>query len=110
MPTFTPTGEPCGAVVTDIDLAAPLRDEVVAALRTALDDGTVARASLDVATPEPLPADHWMFEHPSVLLTPHTSWAGPGAFQKMVDTFEANYRRWRAEEPLEGTVDVEAGY
>ena len=80
------------------------------ALRTALDDGTVARASLDVATPEPLPADHWMFEHPSVLLTPHTSWAGPGAFQKMVDTFEANYRRWRAGEPLEGIVDVEAGY
>ncbi len=80
------------------------------ALRTALDDGTVARASLDVATPEPLPADHWMFEHPSVLLTPHTSWAGPGSFQKMVDTFEANYRRWRAGEPLEGIVDVEAGY
>ena len=80
------------------------------ALRTALDDGTVARASLDVATPEPLPADHWMFEHPGVLLTPHTSWAGPGAFQKMVDTFEANYRRWRAGEPLEVIVDVEAGY
>ena len=80
------------------------------ALRTALDDGTVARASLDVATPEPLPADHWMFEHPGVLLTPHTSWAGPGAFQKMVDTFEANYRRWRGGEPLEGIVDVEAGY
>ncbi len=80
------------------------------ALLAALDDGTVARASLDVATPEPLPADHWMFDHPKVLLTPHTSWAGPGAFQTMVDTFEANYRRWRAGEPLDGIVDVQAGY
>ncbi|MEM9201155.1 MAG: D-2-hydroxyacid dehydrogenase [Actinomycetota bacterium] len=80
------------------------------ALRTALDDGTIARASLDVATPEPLPANHWMFEHPKVLLTPHTSWAGPGAFQRMIDTFEANYRRWRAGEPLDGLVDVDAGY
>jgi phosphoglycerate dehydrogenase-like enzyme len=80
------------------------------ALRVALDDGTVARASLDVATPEPLPADHWMFDHPKVMLTPHTSWTGPGAAQKMIDTFKANYLRWRADEPLDGIVDTAAGY
>lgn len=80
------------------------------ALRTALDDNIIARASLDVATPEPLPADHWMFDHPKVFLTPHTSWTGPGAFDKMIDAFEANYVRWRAGEPLEGIVDLEAGY
>lgn len=80
------------------------------ALRAALDDGTVARASLDVATPEPLPADHWMFDHSGVLLTPHTSWTGPGAFTKMIDAFEANFRRWRAGEPLHGQVDTTAGY
>ena len=34
------------------------------ALRGALDDGTVARASLDVTDPEPLPAGHWMFIPP----------------------------------------------
>ena len=80
------------------------------ALRVALDDGIVARASLDVATPEPLPADHWLFDHPRVKLTPHTSWTGPDAFQKMIDTFEANYLRWRAGEPLDGVVDTAAGY
>ena len=80
------------------------------ALRAALDNDTVARASLDVATPEPLPADHWMFEHPKVFLTPHTSWTGPGAFQKMIDTFQANYDRFAAGEPLDGIVDIDAGY
>ena len=47
------------------------------ALRGALDDGTVARASLDVTDPEPLPAGHWLYSHPQVFLTPHASWAGP---------------------------------
>ena len=36
------------------------------ALRAALDDGQVARASLDVADPEPLPAGHWLYTHPKV--------------------------------------------
>ncbi len=39
------------------------------ALRVALDDGTVAVASLDAVDPEPLPAGHWMFTHPKVRLS-----------------------------------------
>jgi len=80
------------------------------ALRRALDDGRIARASLDVCDPEPLPAGHWLYEHPGVFLTPHTSWAGPGAFAQLVETFHANYLRWRAGEPLDGVVDIDAGY
>jgi len=38
MPVFTPTGQPCGAVVTDIDLSGPLTAAEAAALRTGLDD------------------------------------------------------------------------
>ena len=34
------------------------------ALRVALDDGTVALASLDAVDPEPLPEGHWLFSHP----------------------------------------------
>ncbi|MEO0495118.1 MAG: NAD(P)-dependent oxidoreductase, partial [Actinomycetota bacterium] len=80
------------------------------ALLTALDDDTIARASLDVCTPEPLPAGHWMYRHPKVLLTPHTSWMGPDAYPQMVAAFHANYLRWIAGEPLDGVVDVDAGY
>jgi len=80
------------------------------ALRRALDDGRIGTASLDVCDPEPLPAGHWLYEHPQVFLTPHTSWAGPGAFDEIISTFQTNYLRWRAGEPLNGVVDIEAGY
>ena len=80
------------------------------ALRAALDGDTIARASLDVCTPEPLPEGHWMYHHPRVLLTPHTSWMGPGAYETMIETFHHNYLAWRAGEPLHGLVDLDAGY
>lgn len=80
------------------------------ALREALDDGRVARASLDVVEPEPLPAGHWLYAHPRVRLSAHVSWCMPGAVQRLFDTFAENLRRYRAGEPLHGRVDIGAGY
>ncbi|MCY3851547.1 MAG: hypothetical protein OXF75_12250 [Acidimicrobiaceae bacterium] len=80
------------------------------ALREALDDGRVARASLDAVVPEPLPDGHWLFSHPSVRLSPHISWAAPRSGNSMFDTFVANYHRFTAGEPLEGIVDLDLGY
>jgi phosphoglycerate dehydrogenase-like enzyme len=80
------------------------------ALRVALDNGTVARASLDTVEPEPLPEGHWMYTHPRVRLSPHISWSMPGAWDIMFDTFVDNLRRYRAGEPLRGVVDIAAGY
>lgn len=80
------------------------------ALREALDDGRVARASLDVTDPEPLPAGHWLFDHRRVRVSPHISWSMPGAIPELFSSFVANLRRYVAGEPLEGRVDVEAGY
>ncbi len=74
------------------------------ALRRALDDGTVGRASLDVTTPEPLPAGHWMFDHPKVFLTPHASWAGQTQFAAATDYFCDNLARFISGEALEGVV------
>lgn len=79
------------------------------ALRHALDDGTVARASLDVTDPEPLPAGHWLFEHPRVFLTPHASWVGPPFLDRATEIFCDNFDRYLAGEPLEGVVGPE-GY
>ncbi|MBT5582330.1 MAG: hypothetical protein HOH36_08075 [Acidimicrobiaceae bacterium] len=80
------------------------------ALRIALDDQRVARASLDVTDPEPLPADHWLYGHPQIRLTPHTSWMGPDALNTMMALLRTNYDHFRRGEPLEGIVDVEVGY
>jgi phosphoglycerate dehydrogenase-like enzyme len=80
------------------------------ALREALDGGRVARASLDTVEPEPLPAGHWLYAHPKVRLSPHTSWSMPGAIDRLLDPFIANLHRFRAGEPLAGVVDPEAGY
>lgn len=80
------------------------------ALRIALDDGQVARASLDVTEPEPLPDGHWLYTHPSVKLSPHISWHTPETIGDLLDYFIQNLRRYRAGETLQGEVDIEAGY
>ncbi|MAI81120.1 MAG: hypothetical protein CL917_19420 [Deltaproteobacteria bacterium] len=80
------------------------------ALRIALEDGRIARASLDVADPEPLPEGHWLFTHPGVRLSPHISWSMPGAFDLLMKTFIDNVGRYRRGEPLEGEVKPSLGY
>jgi len=47
----------------------PLIDDE--ALLTALDNGHIAHATLDVFRTEPLPTDHPFWAHPSVTVTPH---------------------------------------
>lgn len=74
------------------------------ALRAALDDGTVATASLDVVDPEPLPAGHWLYAHPQVRLSPHVSWSSPTTMATTIDMFVDNVRRYRAGDPLTGVV------
>jgi len=80
------------------------------ALRAALDDDRVARASLDVCDPEPLPEGHWLYVHPKVRLSPHISWSMPGAVERLFDTFAENLRRYLDGQPLAGVVDLERGY
>jgi len=42
-------------------------------LRDALSSGQVRNAALDVFSEEPLPTDHWCWDHPQVTVTPHVS-------------------------------------
>jgi phosphoglycerate dehydrogenase-like enzyme len=80
------------------------------ALLEALEAGTVARASLDVVDPEPLPAGHPLYDHPGVRLTPHISWSAPDTGRRTLERFTDNLARWRRGEPLTGLVDPSAGY
>ena len=55
------------------------------ALETALRDGEIAGAALDVTDPEPLPADHTLLEAPNVLVVPHIGSATHSTRERMAD-------------------------
>jgi phosphoglycerate dehydrogenase-like enzyme len=80
------------------------------ALRVALDDGRVAQATLDTVTPEPLPAGHWLYEHPNVNVCAHVSWYSPALQRAAVEIFVDNLGRFIRGEPLLHVVDVSEGY
>jgi len=80
------------------------------ALRRSLDSGHLGLASLDVCEPEPLPAGHWLYDHPRVRLSPHVSWSDPGALGRLHDSFTSNLRRWLDGDALANVVNVKAGY
>lgn len=82
---------------------------VTADLVAALASGHLAGAGLDVVDPEPLPADHPLWQMPNVLITPHT--AGRGADSSRHRTLlRENLRRFVAGDALLNVVDPEAGY
>lgn len=64
------------------------------ALRDALDREVLSAASLDAVWPEPLPAGHWLYEHPRVRLSPHISWSWPLAQHTVSSIFGDNLRRY----------------
>lgn len=80
------------------------------ALVEALASGHIAGAALDVTNPEPLPADHPLWQQPNALITPHV--AGFWHLQATTDNVVAiclnNLRRYLAGEPLNNVVAREA--
>ncbi|QDX80615.1 hypothetical protein B9N43_04750 [Denitratisoma sp. DHT3] len=80
------------------------------AMKPLLDSGHIALASLDVVEPEPLPAGHWLYAHPRVRVSPHISWSGPAVVERMLAAFLKNLDAHAQGRPLDGIVDVGAGY
>jgi glyoxylate/hydroxypyruvate reductase A len=77
-------------------------------LLQALESGQLSAAVLDVADPEPLAADHPLWHHPRVMLTPHV--ASMTQPDSAVEVVLDNLRRHRAGQPLIGLVDRARGY
>jgi phosphoglycerate dehydrogenase-like enzyme len=80
------------------------------ALVTALAEGHIGAAGLDVVDPEPLPDGHPLWAEPRALITPHqanTNAMTEPLFQARV---EANVRALAEGGDPEGVVDVEQGY
>lgn len=79
-------------------------------LVTALRDGTLGSAGLDVVDPEPLPAGHPLWGLPGCIVTPHTANTQAMAVPLLGARVAENVRRWAAGEELVGLVDPAAGY
>lgn len=86
------------------------RSVVTDALMKALNEGRLAGAGLDVVDPEPLPADHPLWQSPRILFTPHISGRSdlPGDARNIVAT--ENLRRYAAGEALLNVVDPGRGF
>lgn len=81
---------------------------VEADLLTALEDGQLSGAIIDVLNDEPAAADHPFWSHPRILLTPHV--ASQTRDETSVEVLIANIRRHQAGQPMLGQVDRARGY
>lgn len=82
------------AIVVNVGRGTTLDQE---ALRSALEDGAIGAAALDVTDPEPLPADDPLWDAPRLLITPHGAGGRPvGASERIAE----NLRRLDAGEEL----------
>lgn len=83
------------------------------ALLTALHEGRVGAAALDVFVDEPLPADHPFWDMEQVVVSPHQSGDVVGWRDALTAQLAQNLSRWQRDEPLdalvEGAVDLAAG-
>ena len=81
------------------------------ALLTALNDKTIGGAALDVTDPEPLPADHPLWDAPNCLITMHLSGTAQSRmFQRAATRFVENLKRYREGDEMIAVADFDRGY
>ena len=90
-----------GAIFVNVGRGS-LVDE--AALVEALESGHLGGAALDVASSEPLPADHPMWTAPRLSLSFHQAAVPEAMFANVHALFNANVARFIADEPLASVV------
>ena len=91
---------PDGALVVNVGRGPVLDTEAMVAEASA---GRL-RAALDVTDPEPLPADHPLWDCPGVIITPHVA-GGADAFYPLATRFVADQiQRFASGEPLQNVV------
>jgi glycerate dehydrogenase len=77
-----------GALINEPDLA------------TALRNGNLAGAALDVVSREPIPADNPLLTALNCIITPHVAWAALAARQRLMAQSAANVAAFLAGKPL----------
>ena len=96
---------PKGASLINVGRGGHLvQDDLLAALAS----GHLANAILDVADPEPLPAEHPFWSHERIVVTPHI--ASMASAESAVQVILDNIRRHEAGQAMIGLVDRTRGY
>lgn len=80
------------------------------ALVKALKEKKIAGAGLDVTTPEPLPAEHPLWDCPNLIITPHNSGMAPMRQVRLIGLVTENVRRYSNGLALLNVVDKARGY
>ncbi|ELZ27520.1 D-isomer specific 2-hydroxyacid dehydrogenase NAD-binding protein [Halosimplex carlsbadense 2-9-1] len=81
----------------DAVLVNVARGEVVdqEALVSALKEGYLGGAALDVTAPEPLPGESPLWDMDDVVITPHMAGGSPEFARRCADVFVSNFQRYR---------------
>ncbi len=98
-----------GAILVNVGRGSAVDSD---ALAEALNSGHLGGAALDVTDPEPLPADHPLWDCRNCMVTPHVAglFRQLYPFRRIVDRSAANLSHFVKGEPLESVVDLQTGY
>lgn len=80
------------------------------ALAARLREGTLFGAGLDVFSQEPLPSDHFLWDTPRLIMTPHCAPNAADTRNREMEITTENVRRFVAGEPLLNVCDKVAGF
>ncbi len=80
------------------------------ALLATLKNNKLAGAGLDVTDPEPLPANHPLWDIPNLIITPHIAGQSQLAYTRTSAVFVENVKRFVQGLPLVNIVDKVKGY
>jgi len=80
------------------------------ALLDALDAGRIGFAALDVTAVEPLPAESRLWDHPGVLLSPHTAALSVQEPRRIAELFAENASRLLDGEPMRNVMSTKEFY
>src|SRR5699024_9041271 len=92
-----------GLIVTNVGRGSVIDEP---ALVAALDNGQVSFAALDVFATEPLPADSPLWDHPDVLVSPHTAALNHSEPERIARLFAENATRLLDGRELRNVVDT----
>lgn len=91
-----------GTILVNVGRGTVVDEE---ALVEALENGTIGYACLDVFATEPLPANSPLWDHPNVLVSPHTSALSAAENRLIAERFAENLRKFLVGAPLPHRVD-----